>query len=724
MGKWTRRAFIGAGSLAGGGLVLGVVGAAIAPSRHSLVPDDADGTGRLNTWITVSPDNVVTILVPHCEMGQGAQQALAMMAAEEMDADWSLVRVAEAPALDDYANGYVARVAAGDGVPGPLTRGFEYGTYRIVRWVGLQPTGGSMSVRTTGRYGMTVAGAAARQMLVGAAAARFGVPEGELAVRSSVVTHAPSNRSATFGELAAEAARRSVPSRPALKTREAYTLRRTSPPRPDLPAKVTGRAVYGIDVSVPGMLYAAVEIAPVQGGKLIAVDPAPAEAMPGVKRVVRLEEAVAVVAESYWQASRALAALKPQFDDAGHGAVSTQTIFAAFDQALGTPPEMPREAATVVTADYQVPFLAHATMEPMACTARVDGAAAEIWVGTQDPLNARATAAAALEFDAAQVTVTNVLVGGGFGRKLPYSLDFVGMSARIAKAMSPTPVKMVWSRETDMQHGYYRPAAMARFAGALDAAGAPLAVGCHYAGGGDGESLYLPYAIPDTPNEARDAKHPIRTGAWRSVLNSQHGFFKEAFVDELAHAARKDPYRFRLDLLGDAPRFRAVLERVATMAGWPAALPPREGLGIAVAESFGSIVGEVAHVAVSPEGVVRVKHVWAAVDCGDVVHPDAATAQVEGAIVFGLSAALRGEITVANGRIVESNFHDHEMIHLADAPKITVEFVRSDAPEGGLGEPGVPPIAAAVTNAIFAATGIRVRRLPIKHANLRATTTT
>ena len=249
MGKWTRRAFIGAGSLAGGGLVLGVVGAAIAPSRHSLVPDDADGTGRLNTWITVSPDNVVTILVPHCEMGQGAQQALAMMAAEEMDADWSLVRVAEAPALDDYANGYVARVAAGDGVPGPLTRGFEYGTYRIVRWVGLQPTGGSMSVRTTGRYGMTVAGAAARQMLVGAAAARFGVPEGELAVRRSVVTHAPSNRSATFGELAVEAARRSVPSRPALKTREAYTLRRTSPPRPDLPAKVTGRAVYGIDVT-------------------------------------------------------------------------------------------------------------------------------------------------------------------------------------------------------------------------------------------------------------------------------------------------------------------------------------------------------------------------------------------------------------------------------------------------------------------------------------------
>jgi isoquinoline 1-oxidoreductase beta subunit len=724
MGKWTRRAFIGTGTLAGGGLVLGVVGAAVAPARHGLIPDDAAGTGRLNTWITISPDNIVTILVPHCEMGQGAQQALAMMAAEEMDADWSLVRIAEAPALSDYANGYVARVAAGESVPGPLTRGFDYGVYRLVRWVGLQPTGGSMSVRTTGRYGMTVAGAAARQMLVGAASSRFGVPEGELTVRQSRVTHTASNRSASFGELALEASRRPVPSRPVLKAPDSYTLRRTSPPRPDLPAKVTGRAVYGIDVTVPGMLYAAVEIAPVQGGKLVAVDPAPASAMPGVKKVVQLEEAVAVVAESYWQASRALAALKPQFDDAGHGGVSSQTIFAAFDQALGAPPEMPREAATVVTADYQVPFLAHATMEPMACTARVDGGTAEIWVGTQDPLNARATAASALDIDAERITVHNLLLGGGFGRKLPYSLDFVGMSARIAKAVAPTPVKMVWSRETDMQHGYYRPAAMARFAGALDAAGAPLAVGCHYAGGGDGESLYLPYEIADTRNQARDAKHPIRTGAWRSVLNSQHGFFKEAFVDELAHAAKKDPYRFRLDLLGELSRFRAVLERVAAMAGWPQALPPREGLGIGLAESFGSIVGEIAHVAVSPDGVLQVKHVWAAVDCGDVVNLDAATAQVEGAIVFGLSAAMKGEITVANGRIVESNFHDHEMIHLADAPRIAVEFVRSGAPEGGLGEPGVPPIAAAVTNAIFAATGIRVRRLPIKHADLRATAAT
>jgi isoquinoline 1-oxidoreductase beta subunit len=724
MGKWTRRAFIGTGTLVGGGFVLGVAGVALAPSRHSVVSDDAAEKGELNTWITVTPDNLVTVLVPHCEMGQGSQTALAMMAAEEMEAEWDLVRVKEAPALGAYANAYLLRPFVGDSMPAPFARAFDYGTYRLARWYGLQVTGGSTAVRGTGRYGMSVAGAAAREMLIAAAAKRFSVSPSDCKAKSSRVIHEASGRSASFGELATAAAKVPVPANPILKHPDTYTIRRTARPRFDIPSKVNGSVVYGIDFTVPGMLYAAVDIAPVFGGKLQSVDSGPAEAMPGVKRVVRLDEAVAVVADSYWHARQALATLKPRFDDAGHGNVSSASIFAAFDGALGAPPDMPKEAAHVVTADYRVPLLAHATMEPMACTARVDGDRADVWAGVQDPLNARATAASALKLNAEQVHFTNLPLGGGFGRRLPFNFDYVDMGARIAKAMSPTPVKLVWSRENDIQHDYYRPAGMARFAGALDKGGKPLAVRSYYAGGGDGEAVYMPYAIADKSAKGRDASHPVRLGAWRSVLNSQHGFFKESFIDEMAHAAGKDPYLFRRDLLSDQPRFRAALERVAAMAEWGSPLPEGEGRGIALAESFGSIVAEVAHVAVSPDGKLRVRNVFAVVDCGDVVNTDTAKAQAEGGIIFGLSAAMVGEITIAEGHVVERNFRDHQMIHLSDAPRISAEFIRSDAHLGGLGEPCVPPIAPAVTNAIFSATGIRVRDLPIKNQNLSRRTNT
>lgn len=715
--KWTRRAFIGAGTIAGGGLVLGAGAMTFAPSRHSLVDDTDPDIVQLTTWIVVSPDNHVTVMVPHCEMGQGIHTALAMMAAEEMDADWSLVQITEAPALDDYANGYVARAVAGDSVPRMFERGFDYGTYRLTRFVGLQVTGGSMSVRGTGQFGMTIAGAAARDMLIAAAAEKFGVRASECQAQKSRVVHAASGKSASFGELAASAARMPVPVKPALKDPARYTVRHTSTPRRDIPSKVNGSAKYGIDVVVPGMLYAALDLAPVYGGKLVSVDSGPAEAMPGVKRVVRLEEGVAVVADSYWRARTALAKLKPEYTDAGHGNVSTATIFAAFDAALGAPPELP-SGAKVITADYKVPFLGHATMEPMACTARVDDAGAEIWAGSQDPLNARSTAAKALGISYDKIRYTNFALGGGFGRRLPYNLDYIGLGVLVAKAMSPTPVKTVWSRENDIQHDYYRPAAMSRFAGALDSGGRPLAIKSSYAGGGDGESVFMPYRIPDLDADARDAKHPIRTGPWRSVLNSQHGFFKESFIDEMAQAAGKDPYRFRLDLLNDQPYFRGALERVAAMAEWGTPLPAGEGRGIAITKCFGSIVAQVAHVAVSPDGQLRVRHIYCAVDCGPVVNTDTAAAQAEGGIIFGLSAALVGEITIAEGKVVERNFRDYRMIKIADAPLVTVEFMQSGAPIGGLGEPCVPGVGAAVANAIFAACGIRVRELPIKNTRL------
>jgi isoquinoline 1-oxidoreductase beta subunit len=424
------------------------------------------------------------------------------------------------------------------------------------------------------------------------------------------------------------------------------------------------------------------------------------------------------VADSFWRARKALAALSPEFTDAGPGGVSTASIFAAFDAAIGAAPEVPAGAAKVVTADYKVPFLAHATMEPMVCTAKVEGDRVEVWTGVQDPLNARSVAAKALEIDVEQVTLTNYLLGGGFGRRLPFTFDYVDLGVRIARAMAPVPVKTIWSRENDIQHDYYRGAALSRHAGALDASGVPLAAHSFYTGGGNGEAVAMPYAIAAKTAEEKEAKHPIRPGQWRSVLNSQHGFFKESFVDEMAHAAGVDPFGFRRALLTEQPRVKAVLEKAAEISGWGTPLPPGEGRGIAVCESFGTIVAEVAHVAVSPDGVLKVLHVSAAVDCGDVVHLDGATAQVEGSIVFALSAALLSEITIEGGRVVETNFRDYPMIHLKDAPKVTTAFVRSDAPLGGLGEPCVPPLAPAVANAIHAATGIRVRELPIRKTPL------
>ena len=723
-GKWTRRAFIGAGSIAGGGLVLGVGGILFAPNRLRYLPEDVEeGEGHLTTWIKITPDNRVTVLVPHCEMGQGALTGIAMLLAEELDADWSLVDVRQAPAEDVYANGYVVRAfleESGFAVPGWLERALDFGAFKMADFVGMQVTGGSTSTRGTGQFGMRLAGAAAKAMLLEAGAQRLGAPVEELSTRDSRVTHAASGRSATYGELAGLASTLDVPRRPPLKEREEYRLVGTSRERPDIPSKVVGEAQYGIDVVLPDMLHAAILRAPIPGGQLVGVDVGPAREMAGVHDVVLLADAVAVVADGYGQAQQALDALSPRFSDAGVGGVDTQSIRAAHAAALAERPldGEPPAGARLVEAEYEVPYLHHATMEPMCATVRLADGRCEVWAGTQDPLSTRGVAAEAAGLDDDYVVVHNQQLGGGFGRRLPGTYDYVEQAVEVAKATAPRPVKLVWSREEDMRHGYYRPFVLARLRGALDAQGRPLVWASRFTGSrfGDVGAATPPYAVGDTDIRAVAPPEHLRTGAWRSVASSQHGFFVESFVDELAHAAGQDPFEYRRALLEHEPRHRAVLERVAELSGWGAPAPEGRARGIAIVESFGSIVAQVAEVGLDASGQIRVHRVDAAVDCGLVVNPQQAEAQVQGGIVFGLSAALFHAITVRDGAVEQRNFPDYPMIRLADAPRVRVAFVDSGGPIGGLGEPGVPPVAPAVANALFALTGRRLRTLPLKLA--------
>ncbi len=729
MGKWTRRVFLTAGGLAGGGLVLGVAGITFAPNRFGLVPQEAGAASWLTVWLRLTPDNLATVVVPHCEMGQGTHTALAMMLAEELDADWGLVRIEEAPAEDAFANAHMLRGFLPFDIPTPLGRGFDYATFRMAEWVGLQITGGSSSVRGTGRYGMQVAGATARAMLIEAAARRWNVPPAECAARLSRISHAASGRSAGYGELAAGAAQVALPAHPALKPLEAYTLIGTSIPRRDIPAKAIGTARYGVDVTLPGMLYAAVRAAPVFGGTLESVDSTAVEAMPGVKAAVRLDDAVAVVADGYWPALKGVRALEPVFGDGGNGATTSADIFSAQVAALGGDDlkSDAREgdgeqglaaAARVVEAQYHVPFLAHATMEPMSATVRFADGRCEVWAGVQDPLSARKVAAEAAGLEPAQVTFHNQLLGGGFGRRLPRAFDYIAQAVRIARAVAPAPVKLIWSREEDMQHDYYRAAVVAQLKGGLDADDRLIAWAARYGGPADWFAGRPPYPVPHLALDSVKHGSHVRLGSWRSVNHSHHGFFVESFMDELAHAAGQDPLEFRRRALMDSPRHLAVLDKAAELAGWGTPLPAGRGRGIALVESFGSIVAEVADVEVTADGRLKVHEVCAAVDCGLAIHPDSAAAQIEGSIVFGLSAALFGEITIENGRVVQSNFHDYPVLKLAETPGIRVEFIRSGARLGGLGEPGVPPLAPAVANAVFAASGRRLRQLPLQ-AQLR-----
>ncbi|MCZ6855283.1 MAG: molybdopterin-dependent oxidoreductase [Gammaproteobacteria bacterium] len=732
MGKWTRRAFITTGVVAGGGLVVGValrIGHR-APGLAPLVT--TDGETLVNAWVKVGTDNVVTAIVPHSEMGQGVHTSLAQMLADEMDADWNLVSMLEAPADKGYANYPLGRgfLMPGVDVPEILMPTLDGTFMQIARLMNLQITGGSASVRATGVYGMRVAGAAAREMLLGAAANVWKVPVAELSARQSFIEHAASNRRAPFAEFAEAAASVAPPAKPALKKPQEFQLMGKSLPRFDIPAKVDGSARFGIDAEVPGMKYASILRSPVFGGLLKSLDDGVASAMPGVQAVIELDNAVAVVADGYWQANQALQKVVVEWDAKGNETVSQDQLFARFAAALDgaeesgdwnddvTMGDVPgaMAAGEVIEAEYRVPYLAHAPMEPLNATAWLHDDICEVWTSCQNPLGFRGEIAQALDLDDEKVVLHNAYLGGGFGRRAQG--DYAVQAALVARAAN-VPVKLIWNREEDIRQDNYRPAVTSRFKAALNADGAPIAWENAYVDKHEpAEAPHIPYAVAN--QLIRYVKSPTHVpfGPWRSVDHSQHGFFTESFVDELARAAGKDSFEFRRDLLEVGSRERHVLELAAQKAGWGESVGEGRGRGIALQKSFGTIVAQVVDVTVT-EGKVRVDRVVCAVDPGFAVSPDGLIAQMESGIVYGLTAALYGDIQVKNGAVVQSNFHDYQMLRMDEAPVIETHIINSGAAWGGAGEPGTPAIAPALTNAIFNATGTRIRQLPVKNYDLR-----
>lgn len=723
MGKWTRRAFITAGVLTGGAVIFGV---AIRPGNRAekvkdLIAEPSETV--LNVWLKISPDNFITAIIPHAEMGQGVHTTLAMMLADELEADWERIRVQEAPAHKEYANyAMVKGFLSGDTeFPSFLVDTMDGVFLTAGKMIGLQVTGGSFSVALTGRYAMRIAGAAAKSVLLQAAASAWEVPEQELEARKSKIYHKGSNRSAPYADFAAAAAQLPVPAKPKLKSPDEFTLMGTSPPRFDIPAKVDGTAQFGIDVVLPGMKYAAIQAAPVFGQKIQSVNTQLVDKIAGVQQVVQLEEAVGIIADGYWIAKSAVDSLIVEYQQDGAEKVNQAQLIEGLQQALdqgemttdfevGEVSKQWDQAAKTITATYQVPFLAHSAMEPMNCTAWVHEGKCEVWTGSQNPLGLAKEIAESLEMDAEQVIVHNQLLGGGFGRR--GMADVAIQAAKIAKEVN-YPVKLIWSREEDTRHDFYRQASICQFKAGMDSAGQPIAWESRFVDKYDpGNAPLLPYDISHQLIQYTSSDHHIPWGFWRSVDHSVHGFFTESFIDELAHAAGKDPFQYRRDLLVKNERPRKLLELVAAKAQWDQALPEGWGRGISLQNSFGTWVAEVAEVEVV-EGKIKVHRVVCAADAGMAIHRDGFTAQMESGIIFGLTAALYGEISIENGAVQQSNFHDYPMLRIDEAPKIEVHILDSGEKPGGAGEPSTPGIAPAVANAVFAATGKRIRQLPL-----------
>jgi len=712
----SRRDVLKAGALAGGGLVLGVTlpgfvrNAAAMQSASTFVP---------NAFVRIGMDEIVTVIVPHSEMGQGAYTSVAMMVADELDADWTKVRAESAP-VDPAYNHTV---------------------------FGIQMTGGSTSTWSEWKR-LREAGAAARQMLVSAAAETWKVEPAACSTENGSVVHSASGRRLTYGKLVESASKLMPPKEVALKEARNFKLIGKSTKRLDTPDKTNGKAVFGIDVSVPGMKVAVVARSPVFGGKLKSFTADGAKAVPGVRHVLQIPRGVAVVADGFWPAKLGRDALEIEWDDGPLGSLDTRTQgeqYAALAREAGAVGRKEgdvdaalEKAMSKIDAVYDLPYLAHAAMEPLNCVADVREDSCEVWVGTQFQTGDRAAAAQEAGLKPDQVKLHTTLLGGGFGRRAVIDSHFVREAVQLSKAVK-APVKVIWTREDDMRGGFYRPRAYHTVKAGIDAAGKPAGWDHHivcqsFMAGTPFEAFVVKDGVDETAVEgARDnpyeiadirvAWHHAPSGVptlwWRSVGHSHTAFIVETIIDELAHTAGKDPRDYRLGLLGKHPRIKKVLELATEKAGW--GKPPAEGRGrgVAVHESFGSVISHVAEVSLTKEGRPKIHKVTCAIDCGPVVNPDTVRAQMESAIAFGLTAALYGEITFEKGRVRERNFHDYPMLRMNEMPEVEVHIVPDSEKMGGVGEPGVPPVAPALANALFTLTGKRIRRLPIRSEDLR-----